>query len=85
MLSSLSRYTASVEEKDGQARTISVPKEKLLSDYTVYTARDGDSFDLLAYRFFGNPVFFWRIADINPHVPFPDKIPAGTKIRIPSR
>lgn len=85
MLSSLSRYTVSVEERNGEVKPVSVLKERISSDYTVYTARDGDSFDLLANKFFGNPVFFWRIADLNPHVSFPDKIPAGTRIRIPTR
>lgn len=52
-------------------------------EYYHYTAREGDTFDLLATRTFGNPLKWWQIADINPHIPFPDSIPVGTTVRIP--
>jgi nucleoid-associated protein YgaU len=85
MINALSRYQSSVDQRDGVARNIAVPKPRISTDYSTYTARDGDTFSALAYRFLGDPTFFWRIADINPQVPFPDRIPAGTQIRIPTR
>lgn len=52
--------------------------------YSKYVAREGDSFELLATRLYNDPTQYWRIADMNPQVKFPDVIPAGTTIRLPS-
>lgn len=51
--------------------------------YVVYTSSDGDTFDLLASKFLGDPTRYWEIADINPQVEWPDRIPTGTTLRIP--
>jgi len=44
---------------------------------------EGDTFDRIAYRTLFDSERYWEIADLNPHVPFPDEIPVGTLIRIP--
>jgi hypothetical protein len=51
--------------------------------YAVYTSREGDTFDLLAIKFMSDYSRYWEIADINPHIQWPDRIPVGSKIRIP--
>lgn len=51
--------------------------------YSVVLSKDGDSFERLAFRYLKNPLRFWEIADLNPHVEWPDRIPVGTNIRIP--
>lgn len=51
--------------------------------YSTYLSRDGDTLDLLAERIFRDFSRYWEIADINPHIKFPTKIPVGTVIRIP--
>ena len=53
------------------------------ASYVVYPSREGDTFEQLASKFLSNPTLYWRIADINPHVEWPDRIPTGTSIRIP--
>lgn len=52
--------------------------------YYQYTSRDGDTFVKLASRVFNDPTRYWEIADINPQVEWPDVIPTGTVLRIPS-
>ena len=52
--------------------------------YSVYTAEQGDTFMLLSSKFLNDPSRYWEIADINPQVQWPDTIPAGTLIRIPT-
>ena len=54
------------------------------SSYSKYVAREGDSFEILAARLYNDPTQYWRIADLNPQVKFPDIIPAGTVIRLPA-
>lgn len=51
--------------------------------YTTYTAVAGDSFDLLANRLYGDPLLWWKVADVNPHVFYPGVIRPGTILRIP--
>lgn len=53
------------------------------SQFSVYVSRDGDTFMKLAALFLGDQSRYWEIADINPHVEWPDRIPVGTSIRIP--
>lgn len=51
--------------------------------YYQYVAKDGDTFTLIASRIFNDPSRYWEIADINPQVEWPDRIPVGTVLRIP--
>lgn len=55
----------------------------IASPFSVYVSRDGDTFMRLAIKFLGDQSRYWEIADINPHVEWPDTIPTGTSIRIP--
>jgi nucleoid-associated protein YgaU len=80
-LSTSSRYTASV---DAAGTPIAVRKRTLPVSYNTYVTKSGDTFALIATRVYGTPEDFWRIADINPQVVFPDEIPVGTNIRIPT-
>lgn len=52
--------------------------------YRYRTARQGDRFDLLAAREYGDPLLWWVLARANPEIFYPDEIPAGIVLRIPS-
>ena len=81
-LQSLSRYSKK-PVADDSGIYISLRKYNSGSRYYIYTTKSGDSFDLIASRVLNDPERYWEIADLNPHVPFPDEIPIGTVIRIP--
>jgi|688.fasta_scaffold68583_3 nucleoid-associated protein YgaU len=83
MIQVLSRYTITSEERDGNVAIIAVRKSAPTTSYSSHRARNGDTFENLAARYLGSSLFYWKIADLNPQVPFPDYIPAGTNIRIP--
>ena len=51
---------------------------------TLYVSKEGDTFEILSTRVYRDPLQYWRIADLNPQVKYPDVIPAGTLIRLPS-
>ena len=74
---STDRYTLSSD------RQFANRKEPEAVKYAVYTSREGDTFDLLAIKFMSDYSRYWEIADINPHIQWPDRIPVGSKIRIP--
>ena len=76
-----SRYTTAVDERTG--RVVAVRKTKESTTFDKYTTCDGDSFDSIAQYVLGDPQQYWRIADLNPQIKFPNEIPVGTVIRIP--
>lgn len=81
-LNTSSRYTTTQDLTSGVV--IAVRKKALPYRTTLYVSRDGDTFELLATRVYRDPLQYWRIADLNPQVKYPDVIPAGTIIRLPS-
>lgn len=52
--------------------------------YYQYISRQGDTFQVLAARLLNDGNRYWEIADINPQVQWPDVIPTGTVLRIPT-
>lgn len=77
-----SRYTTIID--DSSTNVIAVRKDTTSVRYTNYVTRSGESFESLANRIYRDGTQYWRIADLNPHVKFPDVIPTGTVIRLPS-
>lgn len=74
---SVDRYVLTANRKFAEAKT------KRSVQFYVYMAREHDSFERIAAIVLNDPTRYWEIADINPHVEWPDRIPAGTSIRIP--
>jgi hypothetical protein len=83
MISPLSRYRLVSENREGSAVIIASRTTQSVPNYSSYTVRDKETFQSISMRLFGTPLLYWRIADINPQVPFPNFIPVGTTIRIP--
>lgn len=80
-----SRYATSYVDSGDRSIVLSKRRNMIGTRYRTITAKDGDSFEMLAAKLFGDPARYWEIADINPQVPFPDKIEQGTVIRVPYR
>lgn len=76
-------YTSTDRYVISNDKTIAERKSEETLRYSVYMARDGDSFEKLAAMYLGNSRLYWQIADINPQVEWPDNIEAGTSIRLP--
>lgn len=51
--------------------------------FVYYTVVEGDRMDLLAARIYGTPSYWWRIADANPEIWYPENLVVGSIIRIP--
>ncbi len=79
-LSPSSRYTLA---NDSAGRAITKRKAVGSSRYAVVTAVGKQTLDELAATHLGDPQLYWRIAEVNPHVPYPDEVPSGTRLRIP--
>jgi hypothetical protein len=79
-----SRYVESVTSIDGTSATVSTRAAVYPVRFSTYLSRERDSFESIATWSLGSPERWWEIADINSHVRYPNYIPPGTSIRIPS-
>lgn len=74
-----------VTAADGVTRpTIYADGSPTFPPFRNHIVTEGDRFDLLAYRFLGNPELWWHIADANPEVFYPEDLIPGMTIRIPA-
>lgn len=80
---SSSRYTTTTRDVDGYSRSEAIRKSTVKSNTISHVCSDGESFSSLAGRFYGDATLFWKIADFNPSIKFPDFIPIGTVVKIP--
>jgi hypothetical protein len=55
-----------------------------VSTFVYYVIQEGDRFDNLAFKLYGAPDYWWKLADANPEVFYPDNLMAGSIIRIPT-
>jgi nucleoid-associated protein YgaU len=81
-ISTSSRYTTNIDESS--TNVIAIRRKTTSVRYTNYVTRAEESFESIATRVFRDGTQYWRIADLNPHVKFPDMIPTGTIIRLPA-
>jgi nucleoid-associated protein YgaU len=82
-LDSTSRYQLDTNSVGVFTHTVAVRKATTSSTYSTYVSKDEDTFEQLASKVFGDGTQYWRLADLNPHVKFPNVIPVGTSIRLP--
>lgn len=52
-------------------------------EYIEHLAVEGDRWDRLSYRYYGDPFAYEGIIVANPHVPIAPYIAAGTRLAIP--
>lgn len=52
--------------------------------YAYYTVVAGDRFDLISNKVYGLPDYWWKIANANPEIFYPDFLVVGSIIRIPT-
>ena len=79
-LSSSSRYKRSTDNSG-----VSVTQRKVKESTRVLSVvtKEGQTMQTLAALHLGDPNLYWRIADLNPQIAFPDSIPMGTRLRVP--
>ena len=76
-----SRYT---QIRDSNDRAAVQRKARINSRYSTVVSVQGQSLQEIAAQWLGNASLYWRIADLNPQVLYPDEVPMGTRLRIPS-
>lgn len=54
-----------------------------METYTSYTTRQGDTWDNIAYRAYGDALAMQSIINANPQIPITDELPAGITLNVP--
>lgn len=58
---------------------------KSKAPYVVYKVSYGDRLDGIAAAVLGDSELWWRIADANPELLYPDQLTPGLLIRVPTK
>jgi phage tail protein X len=54
-----------------------------MAEFTQYTTIEGDRWDTVAYKAYGDPMLFPQIAEANRGIPLDVVFIAGVKLRVP--
>lgn len=54
-----------------------------MTGYVELVTLEGDRWDLIAYRAYGDPYAYERIIVANPELPIVPVLPAGLRVRVP--
>jgi len=54
-----------------------------MAAYLTYLTVEGDTWDAIAYRYYGNAYRYPPLIAANPNVPITPVLPAGVKLTIP--
>lgn len=53
--------------------------------FVYYTVKAGDRMDSIAFGLYGVADFWWKIANANPEIFYPDNLIVGSIIRLPAQ
>lgn len=59
--------------------TVGIP-----ASFYYYTVVQGDRMDIIANKVYGFPDYWWKIANANPEIFYPEVLATGSIIRIPA-
>lgn len=54
-----------------------------MTEFYSYITKDGDRWDLIAYKYYKNPAMYEEIIKANPNVPIEPILTAGINLKIP--
>jgi len=57
----------------------------MAQEFVEYVTQDGDRWDLIAFKMYGDAYAYEPIIVANPHVPIRAVLPGGIKLRVPVR
>jgi nucleoid-associated protein YgaU len=78
-----SRYVETSETRNEDTKVIATASSFATDSYQSVITQQNETFASLASDFLNNPNLYWKIADINKDLGYPDVLPAGTTVRVP--
>jgi hypothetical protein len=78
-----SRYSQSMETRKNVTTNIALPTKYNNPKTITVIVEEGQTLQYLAAVYLNDSSMYWKIADLNPNIMFPDKVATGTIIKIP--
>jgi nucleoid-associated protein YgaU len=78
-----SRYTETIETRNEDTKVIAEVKASTVDSYFTIVTQQYETFSSIAATHLKDPTLYWKIADINKYLGYPDFIVAGTVIKVP--
>lgn len=76
--------TVPLDTVGGNAVAVFGPPVAGPTQFAYYIVVDGDRFDTISSQVYGLPDYWWKIANANPEVFYPDYLVPGAILRIPT-
>lgn len=73
-----------VDDAGNSNLTVFASPRSTTNNFVYHKVIDGDRFDNLAAAYFNDSRLWWKIADVNPEVFYPENLVSGTLVRIPT-
>jgi nucleoid-associated protein YgaU len=78
-----SRYSETTETRNEDTKVIAMGKSYTIDSYFSIVTRQYETFSSIAADHLKDPTLYWKIADLNKSLGFPDFITQGTVIKVP--
>lgn len=78
-----SRYSQSSETRNNETKNVATASKYSTDRYITIIAEDGQSLQYLASLYLNDSTMYWKVADLNVNIMFPDRLTAGTIVKIP--
>lgn len=78
-----SRYIQSSETRNNETKNVATASKYSTDRYITIIAEDGQSLQYLASLYLNDSTMYWKVADLNVNIMFPDRLTAGTIVKIP--
>jgi hypothetical protein len=76
--------TVPVDAQGDTNVAVFAPPPAVATSFVYYRVQEGDRYDTISFLLYGIPDYWWKIADVNPEVFYPDQLIVGSIIRIPT-
>lgn len=78
-----SRYTQASETRNNETKNVAVSSKYITTNFITIIVEDGQTLQYLASLYLNDSSMYWKIADLNPNIMYPDRLTAGTIVKIP--
>lgn len=78
-----SRYVQTSETRNNETKNVATASKYNTDRYITIIAEDGQSLQYLASLYLNDSTMYWKVADLNVNIMFPDRLTAGTIVKIP--
>jgi hypothetical protein len=76
------RYRQHIESREVSYLVTSLPMPP--QPPQEYYAKEGESYQFIAYKFLQDPMEWWQVADANPQIWYPFDLTMGSYLHVPT-